>query len=41
IVQTPWRIIYRVLEDKVVILAVIDASRNVADVLLERILGTS
>ncbi|HHV41297.1 MAG TPA: type II toxin-antitoxin system RelE/ParE family toxin [Clostridiaceae bacterium] len=39
IVQTPWRIIYRVLGDKVVILAVIDGRRNIADILLERILG--
>ncbi len=39
IVQMPWRIIYRVLEDKVIILAVIDSRRNIADILLERILG--
>ncbi|MDI9414124.1 MAG: type II toxin-antitoxin system RelE/ParE family toxin [Bacillota bacterium] len=38
IVQVPWRIIYRALEDRVVILAIIDGRRNASDILLERIL---
>ena len=33
----PWRIIYRIVEDKVWILAVIDGRRNVEDILLERV----
>ena len=32
----PWRSIYRIMENKVWILAVIDGRRNVEDILLER-----
>ncbi len=34
----PWRIIYRLSEFQVFVLAVIDSRRNVEDVLLERLL---
>ena len=35
-IYPPWRIIYRIMEDKVWILAVIDVRRNMEDILLER-----
>ena len=38
LIETPWRIIYRIEEKKVFILAVIDSRRNFEDVLLERLL---
>ncbi len=34
---TPWRIIYRVMEDIVFVMAVFDGRRNLEDILLERI----
>ena len=36
IIHAPWRIIYRIAEGNVYILAVIDARRNLEDILLER-----
>jgi plasmid stabilization system protein ParE len=33
----PWRIIYRISEDKVYVLSVIDSRQNVEDVLLKRL----
>jgi len=38
IIESPWRIIYRIEEPKVHILAVIDGRRNVEDILLQRFL---
>ncbi len=35
----PWRLIYRIGERKVYVLAVIDSRRNVEDVLLARLVG--
>ncbi len=37
LVCTPWRIIYRISENKVYVLAVIDGRRNVEDLLLDRL----
>lgn len=36
IIYQPWRIIYKIVEDKVWVLAVIDGRRNLEDILLER-----
>lgn len=36
IICQPWRIIYKIVEDKVWVLAVIDGRRNMEDILLER-----
>jgi len=38
VIETPWRIIYKIDEDAVHILAVIDSRRNVQEVLIERLL---
>jgi toxin ParE1/3/4 len=38
IIVDPWRIIYKIAEDKVVVMSVIDARRNVEDVLLDRLI---
>lgn len=38
LIEPPWRIIYRVEENKVLVLAVIDGRRNVEDVLLDRLI---
>ena len=38
LVINPWRVIYRVEESRVFVVAVIDGRRNVEDVLLERLL---
>lgn len=38
IINTPWRVIYRIIEQTVFILAVIDSRRNVEDVLLEHLI---
>ena len=38
LVVPPWRVIYRISENKVYVLAVIDSRRNIEDVLLERFL---
>lgn len=35
----PWRIIYRISDQDVYVLAVFDARRNLEDVLLERFIG--
>lgn len=36
LVEPPWRIIYKIEENKVLVLAVIDGRRNVEDILLDR-----
>lgn len=36
LIVKPWRIIYRVSDSKVYVLAVIDSRRNLEDILLER-----
>ena len=38
LVISPWRIIYRIEEKKVIIMTVIDGRRNLEDILLERLL---
>ena len=38
IIIAPWRVVYRIVDKTVYILAVIDARRNVEDVLLERLI---
>jgi addiction module RelE/StbE family toxin len=38
IIIAPWRVMYRIVEKTVFILAVIDSRRNVEDVLLERLI---
>ncbi len=40
LITTPWRIIYRIEEHKVYILAVIDSGRNFEDIILKRLLRT-
>ena len=37
IVTTPWRIIYRISDKNVYVLSVLDARRNVEDILLKRL----
>jgi toxin ParE1/3/4 len=39
LINPPWRIIYKVEENKVWVLAVIDGRRNVEDILLDRLLS--
>jgi toxin ParE1/3/4 len=39
LIRQPWRIIYKVEEDKVWVLAVIDSRRNFEDMLLDRLIG--
>ena len=39
LIVAPWRIIYRITETTVYVLSVIDARRNVEDILLERLAG--
>jgi toxin ParE1/3/4 len=41
LVRPPWRIIYRISETSVLVLAVLDGRRNVEDLLLERLLRDS
>jgi toxin ParE1/3/4 len=41
LIVAPWRLIYRIYEDKVYVLAVIDSRRNIEDILLERILDAN
>ena len=36
LVVTPWRIMYRISDQKVFVLAVIDSRRNIEDILIER-----
>ena len=38
LIVTPWRIIYRITDTTVYVLSVIDARRNVEDILLNRLL---
>ena len=38
LIHSPWRIIYRVSENKVYVLSVIDSRRNMEDILLERLI---
>ena len=38
LVASPWRIIFRVDNDKVIVFAVFDSRRNLEDILLERLL---
>lgn len=38
IISSPWRIIYRISEAKVFVMAVIDSRRNVEDILLDRLI---
>lgn len=38
IIVAPWRVIYRIVDKTVFVLAVIDSRRNVEDVLLERLI---
>jgi len=38
LIHSPWRIIYRISENKVYVLSVIDSRRNIEDVLLKRLL---
>lgn len=39
LIVSPWRIIYRISDQDVYVLAVFDARRNLEDVLLERFIG--
>ena len=38
LIHSPWRIIYRTSENKVYVLSVLDARRNIEDILLKRLL---
>ena len=38
IIVAPWRVMYRIVDKTVFVLAVIDARRNVEDVLLDRLI---
>ncbi len=38
LIVKPWRIIYRISDSKIYVLAVIDSRRNIEDVLIERFL---
>lgn len=38
IMVKPWRIIYRISDNKIYVLAVIDSRRNIEDILIERFL---
>ena len=38
LIVTPWRIIYRISDTTVFVLSVIDARRNVEDILLDRLI---
>ena len=39
IIHSPWRIIYRISEHEVYVLAVLDSRRNIEDILLKRLLN--
>ncbi len=39
IIVNPWRIIYKIAENKVYVMSVIDGRRNVEDVLLDRLIN--
>lgn len=36
VIVSPWRIMYKVSEDKIYIMAVIDGRRNIEDILMKR-----
>jgi toxin ParE1/3/4 len=38
VVETPWRILYRISANDVYILSVLDSRRNIEDILLKRLL---
>jgi len=38
LIHSPWRIIYRISENNVYMLSVLDARRNIEDILLKRLL---
>ncbi|MEA1991159.1 MAG: type II toxin-antitoxin system RelE/ParE family toxin [Thermodesulfobacteriota bacterium] len=38
LIHSPWRIIYRITESTVYVLSVLDARRNIEDILLKRLL---
>jgi toxin ParE1/3/4 len=38
LIQTPWRIIYRIDTNKVYVIAIFDGRRNIEDILLERLI---
>jgi toxin ParE1/3/4 len=39
IIETPWRIIYKIIDSNVFILTVIDGRRNVQDLLLRKLMN--
>ena len=39
VIEAPWRILYRIVENTVEIHAVLDGRRDLRDILLERMLG--
>lgn len=39
LIVEPWRIIYRISEETVYVLSVLDSRQNVEDILLKRLLG--
>jgi addiction module RelE/StbE family toxin len=39
LIVVPWRIIYRISEETVFVLSVLDSRQNVEDILLKRLLG--
>ncbi len=39
VIITPWRIMYRVSENKVYVLSIMDSRQNVEDILLRRLTG--
>jgi toxin ParE1/3/4 len=39
IILAPWRVIYRIVGQTVYVLAVLDARRNLEDILLDRFVG--
>ena len=39
LVIPPWRVIYRIGQDRVYVLSVLDSRRNIEDVLLNRLIG--
>ncbi len=41
IIVPPWRVIFKIVDENVFVLAVIDSRRNVEDILLERLMRKS
>ncbi|HQJ95415.1 MAG TPA: type II toxin-antitoxin system RelE/ParE family toxin [Syntrophorhabdaceae bacterium] len=39
LIITPWRIVYRVYENRVYVLSVLDSRQNIEDILLRRLTG--